>query len=98
MLAHTAEHFHHEEELLAAIDYPELLSHRLEHQRLLEQAAALNEAAASEELPFTNLLDFVVQEVILTHMFKYDRKYYPFLRSDQQPTNEDSPSATDEAS
>lgn len=98
LLAHTAEHFHHEEELLAAIDYPELLSHRLEHQRLLEQAAALNEAAASEELPLSSLLNFVVQEVILNHMFKYDRKYYPFLRSDQQPTNEDSPSATDEAS
>jgi len=93
LLAHTAEHFHHEEELLAAIDYPELQSHRLEHQRLLEQAAALNEAAASEELPFTSLLNFVVQEVILNHMFKYDRKYYPFLRSDQGSSNGASSSA-----
>ena len=36
LLAHTAEHFHHEEELMTALDYPELQSHRLEHQRLLE--------------------------------------------------------------
>ncbi|GAB3215372.1 bacteriohemerythrin [Pseudaeromonas pectinilytica] len=98
LLAHTVEHFHHEEELLAAIDYPELESHRLEHQRLLEQAAALNEAAASEELPFTNLLDFVVQEVILTHMFKYDRRYYPFLHSAHDPSSEPTPLDADKAS
>ena len=83
---------------MTALDYPELQSHRLEHQRLLEQAAALSEAAVSEELPLSSLLNFVVQDVILNHMFKYDRKYYPFLRPDQQPAHRDSPSATDEAS
>jgi len=98
LLAHTVEHFRHEEELLAAIDYPELESHRLEHQRLLQQAATLNEAAAADELPFASLLNFVVQEVILTHLFKYDRQYYPFLHSAHEPSDGASPSATDKAS
>jgi diguanylate cyclase (GGDEF)-like protein/hemerythrin-like metal-binding protein/PAS domain S-box-containing protein len=87
LLQHISEHFDHEESLLAAVGYPQLAAHRIEHQRLLRQAATLHEAAVLNELPFAKLLEYVVQEVILNHMLKHDRMYFAYLNDSAGTTD-----------
>lgn len=77
LLQGTACHFASEERLLAELHYPELEQHKIEHDCLLQKARMLKEAASRGELSAGEVLNYVAREVILGHMLREDRKYFP---------------------
>ncbi|WP_338326628.1 diguanylate cyclase domain-containing protein [Aeromonas salmonicida] len=84
LLALAASHFNNEEAILAKLEYAELDTHRQEHQKLLRRANSLYQAARTGELTNLALLDFVLQDLVLGHMVKQDRRYFPLLKASMQ--------------
>ena len=77
----TRQHFAFEEQMLAACDYGELASHRLDHQRLLDKASQLMTAARAGTLGNDELLNFILQELVVGHMSQADRRYFPLFKA-----------------
>ncbi|WP_447824558.1 diguanylate cyclase domain-containing protein [Aeromonas salmonicida] len=84
LLALAASHFNNEEAILAKLEYAELDTHRQEHQKLLHRADSLYQAARTGELTSLTLLEFVLQDLVLGHMVKQDRRYFPLLQASMQ--------------
>ncbi len=76
-------HFAFEEQMLAEIDYRELVNHRQDHQRLLNKAGHLLHAAKAGTLGNDELLNFIIQELVVGHMSQADRRYFPLFRSER---------------
>ena len=80
LVADVAEHFAHEEQILADFGYAELSDHILQHGRLLERVKGLRERAAMGEMSIGELATFVVQEVVFQHILSEDMAYFQPLR------------------
>lgn len=89
LLAHVAEHFRNEEETLRRYGYADLEQHAGLHRHLLECAAALRARFAQGDGDLAKLMDFLAQEVIVIHMLKQDRAFFPALGGEKGPLQED---------
>ena len=86
MILRTRGHFIAEERMLDRHNYPGLVAHKAEHERLLIQAEALlaryRDAARDEEIRnLTSETATFLQTWLLDHIRTNDRPYQPFLRS-----------------
>lgn len=79
LFAHVAQHFAHEETILAQRHYAALEVHAHAHQRLIEHAMQLRDAAAAGGVTIGELVDFLADEVVAQHILKADREYYPLF-------------------
>lgn len=86
MILRTRAHFLAEERMLDRHNYPGLVVHKAEHERLLLQAEALKarytDAAQTDEIGHLTMetADFL-QTWLLDHIRTNDRPYRPFLMS-----------------
>ncbi len=86
MILRTRAHFVAEERMLDRHNYPGLVAHKAEHQRLLLQAEALraryHDVSQEEEIRHVTMetADFL-QNWLLDHIRTNDRPYRPFLMS-----------------
>lgn len=74
-------HFLHEEALLAACNYPDLVSHEAEHMRCLERLTQITFDAIKGKLGKQELLDFL-DSWWLHHILGSDLAYKPFVDKD----------------
>jgi len=79
LLAHVAQHFAHEEAILAQHHYADLEVQAQAHKRLIERALQLRDAAAAGGVTLGELVDFLADEVVARHMLKTDREFYPLF-------------------
>ena len=82
LLSHVEQHFADEEAILARYRYPDLEPHALAHKTLIEQVRRLRDAAAGG-VTLGELVNFIADEVIVQHMLKTDRKFYPLFKNAQ---------------
>jgi diguanylate cyclase (GGDEF)-like protein/hemerythrin-like metal-binding protein/PAS domain S-box-containing protein len=81
LLAETRQHFHDEELLLEAIGFPDRKHHIAEHAKLLARGLELTEEFKASTLTVSDLFQFLAAEVIMLHMLKTDRKFFPFINA-----------------
>ena len=79
LLAHTAQHFHDEEQLLRSAGYPNLKGHVAAHTRLLEGARELQAAARSGDLDFGRLVTYLATDLVKGHLLSEDRHYFDHM-------------------
>ena len=79
LITHVTEHFSYEESVLEAIGYDRLEAHRIEHERLLSRSRQLKEAVADGETTLRELREFLVNGVVVAHLLKEDRRFFPLL-------------------
>ncbi|WP_306600907.1 diguanylate cyclase domain-containing protein [Geothrix sp. 21YS21S-2] len=79
LLGDLAGHFRHEEGLLRAAGYPQAEAHAACHAGLLARARALVADYERDALQVGELFGFVADEVVSQHMFREDRKYFPYM-------------------
>lgn len=79
LVAYTADHFRHEEELFALHGFPEAESHTEEHRRLVEQVAALQGKLLRREATLTIELLRFLKNWLIKHILGADKAYGPFL-------------------
>jgi len=86
MIQRTRAHFAAEERMLDRHNYPGLVAHKAEHERLLVQAEALrvryHDTSQADEIRHLTMetADFL-QTWLLDHILANDRPYRPFLMS-----------------
>lgn len=74
----TAEHFRREEQLLDRSDYPGLVGHRAEHERLMAELRHVHERLATGGAEIDQFADFL-QSWLRRHILEDDRAYRPFV-------------------
>jgi len=80
LLADVSQHFHDEETILAAADFPSLSQHAEEHAKLLAKGLELSQGFKASALTTVgDLFQFLVYEVVMLHMLKADLEYFPFI-------------------
>ena len=76
---YTLEHFAHEEEGMAAIDYPELRAHAGQHDGLRRQSQAFVERFERGETTMTIELTLFLSAWIKQHTMTSDRRFGQYL-------------------
>lgn len=79
MIRDLAEHFHDEEAILAAADYPGTAKHVALHRELANNAAALAQRFHAGKLGIGRLFWFLTHHVMTEHMVDADRELNPYL-------------------
>lgn len=80
-LVHLVEiHFQHEEELMEQWEFPHRVEHACEHNRLLEHARQIIQRMGDQSIPIGELLNFLIGEMIHTHILSEDSQYFHLLR------------------
>jgi hemerythrin len=90
LLTRVAEHFQYEQAVLEASRYDECGLHRMEHDHLLIRARQVSEAVVSGQQSLGELRAFLVNSVILGHMLKDDRRFFPLF---DRPASSATPSS-----
>lgn len=80
MLAHMSRHFTDEEDILQQRGYPDLDAHIRAHQLLLEHAQRLRKELEAGGVTIGELVNFIADEVVIQHMLKVDRQFFPLFR------------------
>jgi diguanylate cyclase (GGDEF)-like protein/hemerythrin-like metal-binding protein len=81
MLHWLGEHFRHEEEILAQMNWTGLERHMKQHRGLEERGAQLLAEVVAGKRNFAELLDFVVLEVVARHLSRHDAQYFPLMKA-----------------
>lgn len=79
LLLHVVKHFADEEAILARRHYDDLETHALDHKRLIAHALQLRDRAAAGGVTVGELVNFLAGQVVMQHMLKADRKFYPLF-------------------
>ncbi|AGW13095.1 diguanylate cyclase [Megalodesulfovibrio gigas] len=81
LLLHVAQHFKYEEEILTEIGFPNVDAHIAEHERLLERCMSLMRDHSSQPIQTVDVLQYIIHDLVMQHMFRDDVEYYPFITS-----------------
>lgn len=79
LLAEVSQHFHDEELILQAINFPSLNQHVSEHSKLLVRGLELAQEFKESKLTVGDVFQFLASEVIMLHMLEADRDYFQFI-------------------
>jgi len=82
MLIHLAQHFRHEEALLSQVGYARLAEHQRAHAGLMQRAENLKAAVERGGATLGHLINFLIKDVIVMHLLKVDKDFYPLLRGE----------------
>lgn len=90
LMAHTRQHFAHEEELLQSIGFADLAAHAAKHQALLARADALHQFlhdSDSDQSAEIELIKFLVSELAAGHLLRADRDFFALLNPATAPAS-----------
>jgi hemerythrin len=80
LVQYTASHFAHEERLMRLHDYPELVAHKAEHDKLTGQVLLFKADYRAGKVTMTVQLLQFLRDWLQNHIMGSDLKYAPFLR------------------
>lgn len=80
MRGYTLMHFVDEEDYMVEFEYPELESHRLEHEFFLSKVANLEERLNKGDLILSFEITNFIKEWLTNHIKDTDQKYSDFFR------------------
>lgn len=81
LMAHTAQHFHDEEAILARAGYPALPAHAAEHHRLLQLAGEFEAEVGSGAVDMTKFVGFLILDLVQGHVLIEDKTFFPHFRT-----------------
>lgn len=79
LLAHIQQHFDEEESILEKMGYRETEEHAMIHRQLIAKAVRLSVRFEENKLDFSEIFNFLANDIVIEHMIKTDKKYFPFL-------------------
>ena len=83
LLTHIAQHFAHEEQILAERGYARLAAHRQAHAGLLARATELKSAVDQGHGSLGGLVEFLANKVVAQHLIMADADYFPLFLEDR---------------
>jgi diguanylate cyclase (GGDEF)-like protein/hemerythrin-like metal-binding protein/PAS domain S-box-containing protein len=85
LLAHVVQHFADEEEILRAHGYAHQEAHAECHKQLLERALNLRRQADASGVSVGDLVDFLVSDVVVSHMLREDWNFHGLFQRPNIP-------------
>jgi len=79
LLADINQHFADEQKIFEDAGFPGARRHRAEHATLLAKGIELAEQCKAETLSVGDVFQFLVNDVVMTHMLGADREYFQYL-------------------
>ena len=79
LLGDVGRHFRDEEAIIRQAGFPLADQHAALHAELVSRASALAGQQARGELAIGELFSFLAYDVVAQHMFREDRKFFPYL-------------------
>ncbi|MDR3683731.1 MAG: diguanylate cyclase [Geothrix sp.] len=79
LLSAVVQHFHDEEQILSGLGFPGLAGHAQQHADLVVKARELERAFRAGTLSIGSLFQFLAQDVVVLHMLKADREFFPLV-------------------
>jgi diguanylate cyclase (GGDEF)-like protein/hemerythrin-like metal-binding protein len=80
LMAHTAQHFHDEEALLARVEFPALSAHAAEHHRLLEKASRFETEVGSGKVDMSQFVGFLILDLVQGHILIEDKTFFGYFQ------------------
>lgn len=84
LLNHIGWHFEAEEEVLAALNYPERHEHAAKHRQLLAKALRMKTLFQQHQLQMSAFFSFVVDDIVIGHMLQDDSRFFAHTRTAAQ--------------
>ena len=84
LLAHIAQHFEHEEKILAASGYARLETHRRAHAALIGRARELKASVDRGQASTGDLVEFLASKVVAQHLLMADADFFPLFLDDKE--------------
>lgn len=81
LVEYTVTHLKTEEELLEKHDYPDLLSHKLEHKILIKKVLDMQHKYSSGKKDIAGKLAMLLNDWLAEHILTKDKKYGDYLSS-----------------
>ncbi len=85
LVSYTAEHFAHEEELFAQLEFPLAAAHIREHEKLKEQVVAFQKKFDAGEAMINMALMRFLKDWLINHILGSDKKYAPLFIEKRVP-------------
>jgi diguanylate cyclase len=79
---HSAVHFTNEEGALEQCGYPEVEEHRRLHLQVISQGEKMVTLFQEGKLPFPEVFNFLVNQVLMDHLLGEDTKFFPWTRQE----------------
>lgn len=76
LTAHIKTHFESEEEILRAVNYPDLTKHCEIHQNLINKLDKILKNAPVTEALSKTVVAFIINDVVMEHLLKEDTKFF----------------------
>ncbi len=80
----VVKHFHDEEVIIAAANYPGATEHAVIHRTLVNTAAELANRFHAGNLALGELFEFLAHDLVARHMLGADREFFPYLAAQRQ--------------
>jgi hemerythrin-like metal-binding protein len=80
VVKYTRMHFAHEENFMESVGYPELESHRAEHQAFIEKAIEFQQKFKNGKLLVSMEVTGFIKDWITIHILKMDMMYSMYLK------------------
>ena len=84
LLGHIDKHFKYEEQVLSEIQYDDYAAHAESHRQLLVKAQEIFERSTSGNFLLSDVVKFVVGDVITLHLLEEDQKFFEALNKGRQ--------------
>ncbi len=81
LLAYTREHFSEEEKLMKRANYPELASHKLEHDKLTEEVAQTASDYEKGRIMLSMKLPDFLRKWLQSHIVARDKRYSNYMQA-----------------
>jgi hemerythrin-like metal-binding protein len=85
LIEHCRRHFENEEMIIAGAGYPNFQEHKEIHKGLINKAVSIGELCRKGELKTSALLLFIFDDIILLHMVREDKKFFPYVEKYIEP-------------
>ncbi len=81
LIAHVQRHFADEEQVLAALNYADLVEHQRAHAALVRRAIQMKSMVEANTVPLESIIRFLTQDVVARHLLGVDAAFFPLLRT-----------------
>jgi diguanylate cyclase (GGDEF)-like protein/hemerythrin-like metal-binding protein len=85
LIQHISQHFEYEESVLKNSGYRDYVDHANIHKKLLEKVEKLQISYQKQEVGMASFLSFLIDEVVIGHLFDADTQFYHYLREKLSP-------------
>jgi hemerythrin-like metal-binding protein len=82
-IADVVRHFHDEEAIFTAADYPDATAHAELHRALIQKATEIAKSVRAGDISANDLFEFLARDVVTRHMLTADCKFFSYLQAKQ---------------